>query len=168
MQQIKRIAKFHFLRFKRLKGNPHSLALGTAIGVFIGLTPTMPLHTIIIIALSLVTRTSILAAVISSWLVCNPLTYFPIYYFSVAIGNAITPFQLNWPKIKSVLDVLLSDTATFSQSTNAIFNLGAEALVVLLVGGCILALPFTAISYYGALFFFTNIRKKRREKQVLT
>ena len=168
MEQIKRFARFHFIRFKRLKGNPHSLAIGTAIGVFIGLTPTMPLHTVFIIAISLLTRTSILAAVISSWLVCNPLTYFPIYYFSVVIGNAVTPFQLNWLKIKFVLNVLLSETATLTQSTTAIFSLGSEALVVLLVGGCILAVPFTAISYYGAFFFFNNMQKKKREKQVLS
>ncbi|MDP3478975.1 MAG: DUF2062 domain-containing protein, partial [Desulfoprunum sp.] len=49
--RLKRLGKYYYLRFLRLKGDPYSLAFGTAIGVFVGLTPTMPLHTAIILIL---------------------------------------------------------------------------------------------------------------------
>ena len=99
--KLGRLSKFYYLKFLRLKGDPKSLAAGTAIGVFIGLTPTMPLHTVAIIALTVVTRTSMIAAMTISWIVCNPLTYVPIYYFSLVIGNAVTPYNLSWEKITS-------------------------------------------------------------------
>ena len=160
--KLGRLSKFYYLKFLRLKGDPKSLAAGTAIGVFIGLTPTMPLHTVAIIALTVVTRT----AMTISWIVCNPLTYVPIYYFSLVIGNAVTPYNLSWEKIKAVLNLLLSHPG-LGPSLQALANLGLEAIVVMVVGGCILALPFTIASYYFSFFMFVKIRKKRSEKHIL-
>ena len=162
-----RLGKYYFIRFQRLKGDPHSLAGGFAIGVLIGLTPTMPLHTVVIVLLSLATRTSAIAGILSSWLVCNPLTYIPIYYFSLVIGNAVTPYHLNWEKIKTVLDILLSSDS-FSHSMKTITGLGFEAGVVMVSGGVILAIPFTVASYYLSLKFFVAMRKKRIQKQILS
>lgn len=161
-----RIGTYYFRRFQRLKGDPYALAGGFAIGVFIGITPTMPLHTIVIIFATLTTRTSTIAGILSSWIACNPLTYFPIYYFSLVIGNAATPYHLNWEKIRTVLDLLLS-SGSISHSMNTIVSLGFEAIIVMLVGGSILAVPFAVASYYLSLRFFVNIKRKRREKRVL-
>ncbi len=164
--KFNRIGKYYYLRFLRLKGNPQALAWGTAIGVLVGISPTIPLHTILIIALTLLTRTSTVAAIISSWAVCNPLTYIPIYYFSMVVGNKVTPYELNWEKIKFVLDVLLSKQG-FSESLRVIAELGYEAIVVMVVGGFVLALPFTLISYYVSLHLFVKLKRKRMEKQIL-
>jgi hypothetical protein len=164
--KLSRLTKYYYLKFIRLKGDPRSLAFGTAIGVFIGLTPTIPLHTVAIIALTVITRTSFISAYTASWLVCNPFTYVPIYYLSLVIGNAVTPYELNWEKIKAVLDLLLSHPG-IGPSITAVFNLGFEAITVLVVGGCILAIPFTIASYYFSFSLFTKIRKKRQEKHIL-
>lgn len=164
--KLERIGKYYYRRVQRLKGNPYALAGGFAIGVFIGITPTIPLHTVAILALTLATRTSTLAGILSSWIVCNPLTYFPIYYFSLVLGNMVTPYHLNWDKIKSTLDILLSPES-LSQSMHVVMGLGYEAAAVLLVGGCILAIPFTIASYYISLRFFFAIHKRRLEKRIL-
>ncbi len=87
----KRTSKYYYLKFLRLKGDPHSLALGTAIGVFIGITPSMPLHTILIVMATVATRSSTIAGILASFLVCNPVTYVPQYYLSTIVGNALTP-----------------------------------------------------------------------------
>ena len=162
-----RLRKYYFIRFQRLKGDPRSLAGGFAIGVLIGLTPTMPFHTMIIFLLALLTRTSAIAGILSSWLVCNPLTYIPIYYFSLVIGNAVTPYHLNWEKIRAVLDLLLS-SESFSHSLETITSLGFEACVVMVTGGIILAIPFTIVSYYLSLKFFIAMKNKRIQKQILS
>ncbi len=166
MNKIRRITRYYYLRFLRLRGNPKALAWGTAIGVLVGISPTMPLHTIMILAITLLTRTSTVAAIISSVAVCNPLTYIPIYYFSMIIGNKVTPYELNWEKIKYVLDILLSHQG-FAESIKVVAGLGYEAIVVMVVGGFVLALPFTVISYYLSLHFFIKLRRKRMEKQIL-
>lgn len=164
--KFKRLVRYYYLKFIRLKGDPRSLAAGTAIGVFIGLTPTMPMHTVSILALTILTRTSFIAGMTASWLVCNPLTYVPIYYLSYEIGNVVTPFHLNWEKVRDVLNLLLSHPG-LEPSIKAVANLGFEAITVMVVGGCILALPFAVASYYFSFSLFVKIRKRRQEKHIL-
>jgi len=163
---ISRTGKYYYLKLLRLKGDPHSLSLGAAIGVFIGITPTIPLHTVVILALTVITRSSFIAGLITSWLVCNPLTYVPQYYFSLRLGNLATPYHLDWSKIKVVLDILLSD-ASFSLRLQSLLTLGYEAIIVMLVGGVLLAMPFTIASYYLANITIVKYRKKRHEKHIL-
>ncbi len=164
---IARTGKYYFLKLLRLRGTPHSIAMGAAIGVFIGLTPTIPFHTITILAISVITRTSLIAALITSVVVCNPLTYIAIYYFSLVLGNLATPFTLNWEKIKSVLNVVLSD-GSLETRIQPLLSMGYEATIVMLVGGTVLALPFAILTYYSFLFLIVSYRKKRRQKQILT
>jgi uncharacterized protein (DUF2062 family) len=150
----------------RLKGDPHALALGTAIGIFVGITPTMPLHTVVIILATFVTRSSTIAALLSSFLVCNPITYIPQYYLSTIVGNALTPYELTWTRIKEVLDVLLAHPG-FSESLKILAGLGVDAVIVLVVGGVVLALPFAIASYFLTLRLFIKIRQKRQQKHIL-
>ncbi|MEA1867995.1 MAG: DUF2062 domain-containing protein, partial [Thermodesulfobacteriota bacterium] len=42
-----RTVRYQWLRLVRLRGDPFVLARGIAIGTFIGLTPTIPFHTIL-------------------------------------------------------------------------------------------------------------------------
>ncbi len=161
-----RLSKYYYFKFMRQRGNPQSLAVATAIGVFVGCTPTMPLHTITLVVLCLLSRTSFVTAFLASTLACNPLTYIPIYYLSTVIGNMITPYELTWPRIQEVLTVLLSHPG-LSKSLEVLMGLGYEATIVLLAGGVVLALPFTIASYVLSYRFFLKIRQKRREKHIL-
>jgi len=163
---LKRTFRYYFLKFTRLKGEPRALAWGTAIGIFIGITPTMPLHTVAILLVSIITRTSTIAALLAAFVVSNPLTFVAQYYFSIVIGNMVTPYTLNWESMKSVLDILLSKPG-FAKSIEVLCGLGYEALTVLLVGGVILALPFSIAAYFLSLRFFIKVREKRRYKHVL-
>lgn len=160
---IKRFIKYNLIRIKRLSGHPRALAGGIAIGVFIGLTPTMPLHTALIISLALLTRTSVLAGIIVSWLVCNPLTFFPIYYVAVLLGNYLTPYEITIERIRLLLDQL-TGAGGFQTSINVLAALGTEAIIVLLVGGFVFALPFSFLSYYLAVPFFRK-RQHKKEKR---
>jgi len=164
---ISRTGKYYFLKLLRLRGTPHSIALGAAIGIFIGLTPTIPLHTVTILGLTLLTRTSFIAGFTTSVLVCNPLTYVPIYFFSLVFGNVLTPYHLSWDRIKRVLEIVLSD-AHFQDRLNAMLSLGYEAVTVMMVGGFVLALPFGIAGYYLTHSLIMSFRKKRRAKQVLS
>lgn len=73
-------------KIKRLQGDPHYIALGMAIGVFIGVTPTIPFHTALAIVLAFIFRGSKPAAAIGVW-IANPLTIPLFYYGSYKVGN---------------------------------------------------------------------------------
>ncbi len=163
---ILRYIKYYFIKFKRLQGSPQALAGGTAIGVFVGLTPTIPFHTALIIFFSIITRTSALAGIIVSWIVCNPLTYLPIYYLSALVGNHLTAYDLNLKNFQSALELAVAGGGIES-ALPILFRSGYEALVVMGVGGLCVALPVAIASYYPALIFFMHIKKKRMKKHVL-
>jgi uncharacterized protein (DUF2062 family) len=104
--------------------------------------------------------------IIISWIVCNPLTYLPIYYLAALIGNHLTPYELNLGNVQNALEQVMAEGG-FQDSLTILLDLGYEALVVMGVGGLVLALPFAIISYYPALYFFLQIQKKRINKRVL-
>ena len=67
-------------RFKKLQGEPPYIAMGMAVGVFVSITPTIPFHTVIAIALAFILRGSKPAAAIGVWF-CNPVTL-PLFYLA--------------------------------------------------------------------------------------
>ena len=162
-----RLTKYYYLKFLRLKGDPRTIARGIALGTFVGITPTIPLHTVALLILIPIFRANFVAAFLASVATCNPLTYFPQYYFSYLIGNSLTRANLSWERIKSVMDIVFSD-AGFSEIFKSMSQLGTDAAIVLVVGGFILATPFAIASYFLSLRFFIALRNKKREKQVLS
>ncbi len=162
----RRLTRYYYLKFTRLQGDPNALAKGTAIGIFLGIAPIMPLHTVSVLVITFLTRTSTIAAMLATIMVCNPLTYVAQYYFSIVIGNAITPYNFNWERMKSVLDILLAKPG-FAESIQVLANIGYEAIIVLLVGGTLLALPFAIVSYFLSLRFFIKVQENKRQKHIL-
>ena len=149
----------------RLRGNPHSLAMGTAIGIFIGISPTIPLHTVGTIGITLLMRVSTVAALISGVVVCNPLTLVPQYYLCWKIGDFILPGRLTWERIKEVVDMLT--TSGFMESLKSLSHLSTDAIAVMLTGGFVLGLPLAVAGYFLSFRFFVTIRKKRHLKHIL-
>lgn len=163
---IYRTGRYFYLRFLRIRGTPHSIALGAAIGVFIGITPTVPFHSMIIFVLAILTRSSFISGLITSWLVSNPLTCLPLYYLAITFGNLVTPYHLDWERVKSIGDLFLSG-ATPSARLELLGTLGGEALSVMLIGGFLLALPWGVGSYFLFHRLIVKYRRKRHLKQVL-
>jgi uncharacterized protein (DUF2062 family) len=122
-----------FLRqLKELRGKPHEIALGMAIGVFIGVTPTIPLHTILAVSLALLVRGSKLAAALGVW-VSNPLSIPVFYYGSYRIGQLVLGFPgISLPDDRSLL---------------AMAGLGGKIVGAMLLGGTILGV-IPAIATY--------------------
>jgi len=150
-----RTLKYYYLKVRRLRGTPEVLAGGAAIGVFVGLTPTIPFHTPLTLLFSLLTKSSTVAAFLSSWLVFNPFTLVPIYYCSLRIGNYLTPYHVNFNSLEYILREFQSGSGITPMFTS-ILSLGYETSIVLVVGGFVFSLPFAILSYYGALSFFKH------------
>ncbi len=155
-----RLIRFHYIRLKRLQGDPEYLAVGTAIGVFVGMTPTLPLQTPLIVVLSFFTRSSVVAALISSWIVCNPLTFLPLYYCSALVGNMLTPFSIHPGSIHMAV-IEMQNAPSAWQAFQIFGNLGYETMITLLAGGLIIAFPCGIISYWPARHFFRKLQQRK-------
>ena len=161
-----RTFRYYYLKFVRLNGEPSELARGVGLGLFIGITPTIPLHTVLILFVTLVSRSSKIAGLLASVAISNPLTIPPTYYFSWKVGAWFTGTHISWVNIKSVMELVLSD-AGFMERMTAIAHLGREALVTLLLGGFLLALPVGIAGYFLSYRFFDAIQRKKRQKHIL-
>lgn len=135
-------------RFLNLRGEPRSVALGMALGVFIGVTPTIPFHTLLIIAFGLLLRWNIAAAYLGSWLISNPLTI-PLFYCAqyhiglLFLGTGGT-------------QILLQDYSIVSLA-----SAGWKILLPLLLGGAITAPLFAVPAYFVALRLARTRRRRR-------
>jgi uncharacterized protein len=80
--------------------------------------------------------------------------------------SKVSPYNLNWERIKGVIEFLLSQQG-FGKSIQALWSLGLAAMIVLMVGGVILVIPFTIVIYTISLYLFIIIRPKCRDKHFL-
>lgn len=161
----RRTIKYYTLRFIRLRGSPKSLAMGAAVGILIGISPTIPLHTVAIIGFTVLMRVSTVAALITATVICNPLTMAPLYYICWFVGNFIFPDRLTWERIKEVLYLITHQG--FMDSIHTLTSLSFDAILVMLTGGFVIGIPAAIAGYYIFLRFFTKIHEKRREKHLL-
>jgi hypothetical protein len=122
-------------RFLSLNGKPEEIARAMALGVFIGMTPTIPLHTALVMISCLIFRQNITAAMLGATIVSNPLTI-PFLYLAgyelgvLVLGLGANPFVLADYDVRSILEI------------------GWHILYPLMVGGLLLACVFAMPSYF--------------------
>jgi len=144
---LRRTCKYHWVKFRRLQGDPKRIALGAALGIFIGVTPTIPFHTVLVLSLAPLLRVSVIAAYMGIW-VSNPLTWVPQYLLAYGVGSYILfrgeplriPVQAN---LAAFLDLLWR---------------GGLALQV---GGIIISVPPAIAAYFFTLWAIKRYRQRR-------
>ena len=150
-QKIKEV----IFRFKALQGDPRYIARGMAIGVFIGITPTLPFHTVIALALSFLFKGSKAAAALGVW-IGNPLTLPFCYWGSYYAGSFFLPVSM---------------PAAFNLKYEAITELaklGLDATLSMLLGGVIIGILPGIASYFLTYRIITAIRMRREWRQQST
>lgn len=167
---IKRLCRYYFLRFRRLQGKPSFLAGGVAVGIFVGLTPTLPVQTPLILLLAILTRTSFAAGVLSSWIVCNPFTMPMIYYASFVAGNHVYKTELS---AENILDTvtLIKSGENYGEIFSTLAGQGSQLMISMLIGGILIAICPAVMSYWPSKALFTRIhliRKKQRQNKYKT
>lgn len=161
----RRAIRYYYLRCIRLQGSPYSLAMGSAVGAAIAVTPTMPLHTVIILSTTLLLRVNTIAALIAGTIISNPLTFAAQYYLSWKIGDMLLPHRLTWERLQQVL--ALTKEAGFVEGFKILSHLSVDAILVMLTGGIILAVPLGIATFFLSHRFFEHLDKKRQQKHLL-
>lgn len=76
--------KTFYDRFISLKGEPKNIAMGLAVGIFIGVTPTIPFHTALIIFIGFIFRNNFTSAYLGS---CSYPIPLPSLFFTYLNTN---------------------------------------------------------------------------------
>jgi len=154
--------RLNYLKLLRINTDPGIFARGIAIGVFIGLTPTIPFHTIAILLLSIVFRGHFLAGLIISYIICTPFTMPLIYYASWFTGKIITNSEIDGKVFSEFISLIVH--LDLKATMQLLKNMGIDFLVTLNIGGFIFAAPFGILSYWIALRSYGLYQKKRYER----
>ena len=107
------------LRIIHVNDSAHRIALGVAIGIFVGWTPVFGPHMIIALILCALLRANKLVGIVSVW-ICNPLTFGIIYGPSYLLGRAIVRLWKDSPSptLQEFWEVLRSMGSLGSIFTN--------------------------------------------------
>ncbi|MGA7577712.1 MAG: DUF2062 domain-containing protein [Desulfobaccales bacterium] len=147
---FKRSLRYHWLKFLRLQDEPWKLSWGMALGVFIGITPTVPFHMVSVLFLAPILGISPVAAFLGLQ-ICNPLTFPFLYLASYKVGNLLLHggAPLVWPEGHS-----------FSQMLHLLWQGG----LALQVGGLLIAIPPTIASYFLSIWLIKRYRRFKESK----
>ncbi|MEZ6057526.1 MAG: DUF2062 domain-containing protein [Planctomycetaceae bacterium] len=139
-----------------LNDSPHSVALGTAIGMFIAMTPTVGIQMLVVAVVALLTRRwfhfNRVAALIMVY-VSNPLTVLPIYWFNFKVGTLWFPSHVSHDQFAALLKY-----QGFSQWWSSLSGLFVDVGTPLIVGSLVVATLSALPCYPLMLWAFKRFR----------
>jgi uncharacterized protein (DUF2062 family) len=147
---LRRVLRYHWLKFLRLQEDPKKIAGGMALGVFIAFTPTIPFHMIGALTLAALLRVSPVTAFLGIQ-ICNPLTIPPIYLAAYKVGQ----FLLYQGK-----PLVFPETFSFEAWMQVLWQGG----LALQVGGVVLAVAPAIVSYFLTLWIVQRYRRRKAQK----
>ena len=144
-----------------LEDTPHSIALGTSIGMAIGLTPTVGIQMILVMCTAWLTRKLFhfnrVAALITVY-ISNPITVVPIYYFLYWIGHLLVGGDVQREQFTQLLEY-----DGFQGWWDAITGLFVDIGAPLILGTCIVA-PIGGLLTYPLMRRMLNSFHRMRSK----
>ena len=156
---------------------PHSIALGAAIGTFIGMLPTPGMNMLLTFIFTSLLKVSRVSGLIAVW-VSNPVTFVPITYFEFWLGSLIVPStQISYDTFSRSVLKAETDGGEWYQLLNQLVSFLKylveklpDIFVALVVGSVIFAGVCALIAYPVTLrtvLWFRRVRAERREKRIL-
>lgn len=136
-KNIGRTLRKIYERFVKLRGQPREIALGFALGIFIGMTPTMGFQTPVAVFLAALFKWSKISAAFGVW-ITNPLTAPFIYGITYIVGSKLLGLKA---------PVTLSDEHTWAVIKQMVSS-APRILGTLTIGGILIGLPLAILSYY--------------------
>ena len=140
-------------RFIKIRGEPRKIALGFALGLFVGMSPTMGIQMVIAVFLASLFKWNKISAAMGVW-ITNPVTAPFIYGLTYVTGAK-----------------LLGITRTYSPNSD--FNLDMIHKILqkapgifwaLIIGGIILGLPLAVAGYYFSYAAVTRYQEEVKRK----
>lgn len=132
-------------RILAIDDTPHSIALGTAIGMFVACTPTFGVRIAIVALIALATRRWLYfnrsVAVLTTCL-SNPVTTVPLYYFDYWVGTRFVAGAASRDDFARVLDY-----DGLAEWWSALHWLLVDVGTPLLVGSIVVASAAAALTY---------------------
>ena len=142
-----------YRRFLKIRGRPNEIALGLALGLFVGMTPSMGFHTAIAVFFAALFKWNKISSAIGVW-VTNPLTAPVIYPVNYFIGAKLIGLQKDYFVFKA------NGFATIYK----MMLKAPEIFWALIIGGIVLGLPLAVAGYYFSYSVVQRYQDDIKEK----
>jgi uncharacterized protein (DUF2062 family) len=159
---FRRFLRYFYLRFIRLRGTPHSLALGMAFGIFTGSMPILPFQIVSAVALAMIFRGSKIAAALGTW-ISNPANWYFLYYYSYKIGAWVLRLSPSTEMFSSIMTSVRQHEDGMI-IVGKILEAGGAMIAAFLVGGLLIGLATSIPSYFIFLKVFRAMERWRARK----
>ena len=156
--------KYYYLRFLRLRGEPHELALGMAIGVFSGMMPIIPFQVALAVALALLFKASKITAALGTW-ISNPLNFYFVYLYDYRLGAYLLGAEGGNEILKTLRDSI-NRGDEIAVIWGNFFSSGITLVSAFLIGGIIIGIIAAIPSYFVFLKIFQKIREWRQKRKI--
>ncbi len=145
LNRLQNLWRKAYERFLKIRGTPHEIAFGFAIGLFVGMSPTMGVQMPIAIFIAALLKCNKVSAAAGVW-ISNPFTAPVLYGMTYFIGAQLTGIQNSFH---------LSGDLDFHFLFEVLLNM-PEILWALVIGGAITGVPIAIIGYY---FSFSAVNR---------
>ncbi|MFC1534551.1 DUF2062 domain-containing protein [Thermodesulfobacteriota bacterium] len=148
-----RILKKVYERFLKIRGDSKKIALGFALGLFLGVSPSMGFQIGIAVFLAAILKWNKISAAVGVW-ITNPITAPFIYGLTYLIGARLLRIKKTFnPEQELNLEMISS-----------MLSKTPEVIWALVLGGIILGLPVAVAGYIFSYSAITKYRKNIKEK----
>jgi len=143
----------NFLRdISGLDDPPHKIALGMALGIFVGFLPIMGIQMAVVLPFALLFRANKACAIAGVW-ITNPVTVIPIYYLNYRVGLLFLDYQhMTWAMFEDLFAAV---------TMHKFLRLGEAILVPLVGGGFVLAVVFSIPTYFVTRSLVIRARERQ-------
>jgi uncharacterized protein (DUF2062 family) len=143
---ISRSLKRFYGRFLRIRGRPRETALGLALGIFIGMTPSIGIQMATAVLVAALFKWNKISAATGVW-ITNPLTAPFIYSINYLIGARLLEIKRDYSLTPSIAGI------------SHILHSAPEIFWALVLGGAVLGLPLAVAGYYFCYTAITRYQK---------
>lgn len=150
------------LEIAKEKDPPHKIALGLALGIFIGFLPIMGIQMATATLLALPLRANLKAANAGVW-ISNPITFIPLYYVNYLLGLQLFPgHEVSWGEFRMVMSEASDWSWTaLKESVSNLLDLGSDIMLPLWTGSAILAVVLGVATYFVSYYFVVGYRTRK-------
>lgn len=135
----------------------HSIAMGTTVGMFIGMTPTVGIQMVIVMCVAILTKRYFnfnrVAALITVY-ISNPVTMIPIYYLDYKVGALFFGGDVSRDEFAKILEY-----EDFAGWWTTICELFVGIGVPLVVGSLVVASLCAAVTYPTMRWLLKKFRR---------
>ncbi|MFC1883530.1 DUF2062 domain-containing protein [Thermodesulfobacteriota bacterium] len=161
--KLDRRLRYYYLRFIRLRGEPHELALGMAFGALTGMMPILPFQSVTAIALAVFFKASKITAALGTW-ISNPLNWYLLYFYNYKLGVYLLGLKADNSAFASIMNSIKTNEEALVIA-GKILHAGGTMVAAFLIGGLVMGAITAPPTYYIFLYIFKRLRAWRRSKK---